>query len=112
MAAKRYSFVFYIAILVAVGATYAVFKVLESAKASSRVATAPVVIASRDINEGESIDRIAVSVAQRASPFSPASRWCQVVLLRKAPLRASSPRSARASAHSRYVSTTSQASPA
>ena len=33
MAAKRYSFVFYIAILVAVGATYAVFKVLESAKA-------------------------------------------------------------------------------
>ena len=64
MAAKRYSFVFYIAILVAVGATYAVFKVLESTKASSRVATAPVVIASRDINEGESIDRIAVSVAQ------------------------------------------------
>lgn len=64
MAAKRYSFVFYVAILVAVGATYAVFKVLESTKASSRVATAPVVIASRDINEGESIDRLALSVAQ------------------------------------------------
>ncbi len=64
MAAKRYSFVFYIAILVAIGATYAVFKVLESTKASSRVATAPVVVASRDINEGEKIDRIALTVAQ------------------------------------------------
>lgn len=64
MAARRYSFVFYVAILVAIGATYAVFKVLESTKASSRVATAPVVIASRDINEGEAIDRIALSVAQ------------------------------------------------
>ena len=64
MAAKRYSFVFYVAILVAVAATYSVFKVLESTKASSRVATAPVVIAARDMNEGESIDRIALTVAQ------------------------------------------------
>ena len=64
MAAKRYSFVFYVAIIVAIGATYAVFKVLESTKASSRVATAPVVVASRDIGEGEAIDRIALSVAQ------------------------------------------------
>src|SRR5687767_5012104 len=64
MAAKRYSFVFYIAIIVAIGATYAVFKVLESTKASSRVATAPVVVAARDINEGELIDRIALAVAQ------------------------------------------------
>ena len=64
MAAKRYSFVFYIAIIVAIAATYSVFKVLESTKASSRVATAPVVIAARDINEGESIDRVALSVAQ------------------------------------------------
>ena len=64
MAAKRYSLVFYVAILVAAAATYSVFKVLESTKASSRVATAPVVIAARDINEGEIIDRIALSVAQ------------------------------------------------
>jgi len=64
MAAKRYSFVFYIAIIVAIAATYSVFRVLEATKASSRVATAPVVVASRDINEGEKIDRIALSVAQ------------------------------------------------
>jgi pilus assembly protein CpaB len=64
MAAKRYSFVFYIAIIVAIAATYSVFKVLESTKASSRVATAPVVVAARDINEGEAIDRLALTVAQ------------------------------------------------
>lgn len=64
MAAKRYSFVFYVAILVAIAATYSVFKVLESTKASSRVATVPVVIAARDITEGELVDRIALSVAQ------------------------------------------------
>jgi len=64
MASKRYSFVFYVAIIVAIGATYAVFRVLESTKASSRVATSPVVVAARDINEGEAIDRIALSVAQ------------------------------------------------
>lgn len=64
MAAKRYSFVFYVAIIVAIAATYSVFKVLESTKASSRVATAPVVIAARDINEGTTIDRLALTVAQ------------------------------------------------
>src|SRR5688500_1291628 len=64
MAAKRYSFVFYVAILVAIAATYSVFRVLESTKASSRVATSPVVVAARDINEGESIDRLAVTVSQ------------------------------------------------
>ena len=64
MAAKRYSFVFYIAVIVAIAATYSVFKVLESTKASSRVATASVVVAAKDINEGEPIDRLALSVAQ------------------------------------------------
>jgi pilus assembly protein CpaB len=64
MAAKRYSLVFYVAVLVAIAATYSVFKVLESTKASSRVATAPVVVAARDINEGVAIDRIALTVAQ------------------------------------------------
>jgi pilus assembly protein CpaB len=64
MAAKRYSFVFYVAIIVAIGATYSVFKVLESTKASSKVATAPVVVAAKDINEGEAIDRLALTVAQ------------------------------------------------
>ena len=64
MASRRYSFVFFIAVVVAIGATYAVFKVLESTKASNRVATASVVVANRDISQGEMIDRLALSVAQ------------------------------------------------
>jgi pilus assembly protein CpaB len=78
MAARRYSFVFYVAIMVAIGATYAVFKVLESTKASSRVATAPVVVASRDINEGEAIDRIALSVAQWPVATVPVGAYGQI----------------------------------
>lgn len=64
MAAKRYSVVFYVALLVAIGATYGVYRVIESTKASNRVATAPVVVASRDIPWGQAIDRLAVTVAQ------------------------------------------------
>lgn len=64
MAAKRYSVVFYVALIVAIGATYGVYRVIESTKASNRVATAPVVVASRDIAWGEAIDRLAVTVAQ------------------------------------------------
>lgn len=64
MAAKRYSVVFYVALIVAIGATYGVYRVIESTKASNRVATAPVVVAGRNIAEGEAIDRLALSVAQ------------------------------------------------
>lgn len=64
MAARRYTAVFYIALLVAIAATYGVYRVIESTKASNRVATAPVVIANRDIALGERIDRLALSVAQ------------------------------------------------
>ena len=64
MAAKRYSVVFYVALLVAIGATYGVYRVIESTKASNRIATAPVVVASRDIGWGEMIDRLALTVAQ------------------------------------------------
>lgn len=64
MAAKRYSVVFYVALLVAIGATYGVYRVIESTKASNRVATAPVVVAGRDIQQGQLIDRLAVTLAQ------------------------------------------------
>lgn len=64
MAARRYTVVFYVAVIVALGATYAVYRVIESTKASSRIATAPVVVANRDIAQGERIDRLAVTVAQ------------------------------------------------
>jgi pilus assembly protein CpaB len=64
MAAKRYSLVFYGAVIVAVVATYGVWRVIESTKASNRIVTGPVVVATRDIPEALIIDRLALAVAQ------------------------------------------------
>ena len=64
MAAKRYSLIFYAAIIVALVSTFGVYRVLEVTKANARVATAPVVIAQKDMAEGAAIDRMAVVVAQ------------------------------------------------
>src|SRR5215207_7715317 len=64
MAAKRYSLIFYAAIVVALISTFSVYRVLEKMKASTHVATGPVVIAQKDMAEGSVIDRMAVVVAQ------------------------------------------------
>ena len=64
MAAKRYSFIFYAAIIVALVSTFGVYRVLETAKESARIVTGPVVIAQKDMAEGAAIDRMAVAVVQ------------------------------------------------
>lgn len=64
MAARRYSLVFYVAIIIAVVAAYSVWRVIESTKAGARVATAPVVVAAQEIAEGVVIDRLMLTVAQ------------------------------------------------
>jgi pilus assembly protein CpaB len=78
MAAKRYTLVFYIAILVAIAATFGVYRVLEATKASNRVATGPVVVAARDLTEGSGVDRMAVVVAQWPVPTIPAGAFTSV----------------------------------
>jgi pilus assembly protein CpaB len=64
MAAKRYSFIFYAAVIVALVSTFGVYRVLETAKESARIVTGPVVIAQKDMAEGAAIDRMAVAVVQ------------------------------------------------
>ena len=64
MAAKRYSFIFYAAIIVALVSTFGVYRVLEKAKENARIVTGPVVIAQKDMAEGAAIDRMAVAVVQ------------------------------------------------
>ena len=78
MAANRYSVVFAGAIIVAAGATYAVFRTVEEGKANSRVATTGVVVAARDITEGLVIDRLALAVAQWPSPTIPPGTFTSV----------------------------------
>jgi pilus assembly protein CpaB len=78
MAAKRYSIIFYAAIIVALISTFGVYRVLEVTKASARVATAPVVIAQKDMAEGSSIERMAVVVAQWPVGTIPAGAYTNI----------------------------------
>src|SRR6187551_2191880 len=78
MAAKRYSLVFYAAIIVALLSTFGVYRVLEVTKANARVATAPVVIAQKDLTDGASIDRMAVVVAQWPVGTIPAGAFTSI----------------------------------
>jgi pilus assembly protein CpaB len=62
MAKRRYTVVFYAAVIVAFMATYGVFRVLQAAKATSRIATLPVVVAAKDIPAGARVDPAALEV--------------------------------------------------
>src|SRR4051812_28932137 len=62
MAGRRYTSVFYVAVAIAAIATFGVYRVLENTKASSRIATRPLVVAAKSLPEGTSIDRTSLSV--------------------------------------------------
>ena len=64
MAGRRYTFVFYVAVGIAAIATFGVYRVLENTKASSRIATRPLVVAAKNLSEGTAIDRTALSVRE------------------------------------------------
>ena len=78
MAAKRYTLIFYIALVVAVIATFGVYRILEATKASSRIATIPVVVAGKDMPEGVTIDRVGLVVAQWPAGTQPAGAYSSV----------------------------------
>src|SRR5687768_8171859 len=60
----RYKLVFWGAILVAAAATFGAYKLLAANSTGGAVAMRPVVVASRDIAEGSTIDRIALTTVQ------------------------------------------------
>jgi pilus assembly protein CpaB len=64
MAERRYTVVFYTAVVTAIAATYAVYRVLEQTREAHRVPTQPVIVAARDVPEGERLDRLALAVRQ------------------------------------------------
>jgi pilus assembly protein CpaB len=66
---------FYAAIVVAALATWGVYRVLQETKQRNRVATVRVVVASRDLSEGESIDRAAVEARDWPVPTVPAGAF-------------------------------------
>ena len=64
MAQRRYTIVFYAAVFIAAMATYGVYRVLQAAKMSARVATKPVVVAVKDIPAGAALDKQSLEVKQ------------------------------------------------
>jgi pilus assembly protein CpaB len=78
MAERRYNLVFFAAIITAVIATYGVYRYLQQAKLSSQVATQSVVVAARDVAEGEKLDRLALSATQWPSGTAPESAFTNV----------------------------------
>lgn len=75
MAGRRYTFVFYVAVGIAALATFGVYRVLENTKASSRIATRPLVVAAKNLPEGTAIDRTALSVREWPSATIPAGAY-------------------------------------
>jgi pilus assembly protein CpaB len=78
MAERRYNLVFYAAIFTAVIATYGVYRYLQQAKLSSQVSTQSVVVAARDVSEGEKLDRLALSATQWPSGTAPESAFTSI----------------------------------
>jgi pilus assembly protein CpaB len=75
MAERRYSLVFYAALLVAAGATYGVYELLQRNRESARIATVPVVVALADMPEGATIDRNLVTANPWPVPTIPAGAF-------------------------------------
>jgi len=75
MAERRYSVVFYAAIVVAAGATYGVYKLLQHNRESTRIATVPVVASLVDLPEGSTIDRNMVTANPWPVPTIPAGAF-------------------------------------
>jgi pilus assembly protein CpaB len=73
----RYKYVFWGAVLVAVLATFGVYRFL-TANSSAKVATRPVVVASRDIPEGSSVDRLALTLASWPALSVPAGAYSTI----------------------------------
>src|SRR5689334_19852103 len=78
MAERRYTLVFYTAVITALAATYGVYRVLQTVKASHQIPTQLVITAAKDLQEGERIDRLALSVAQWPAGTAPASAFDNV----------------------------------
>lgn len=78
MAANRYSIVFFGALVIAAGATYAVYRTVRDNEASARIQTSPVVVAARDMPEGTIIDRVALIVAQWPTTTVPPGTFASV----------------------------------
>ncbi len=78
MAERRYTTIMLAAVLTALVATFGVYRYLQQAKAATQVAMQPVVVAARDVAEGEKLERLALSVAEWPAGTAPESAFTSV----------------------------------
>lgn len=75
MFGDRYRLVLVVAVVVALGATYGVYRVITDMRASSRIVTQPVVVAAADIPEGGALTPVLLSVTQLPVAAIPAGAY-------------------------------------
>lgn len=79
--AKKYNYVFYLALLVAFGATFGVYQIMEANRRANQVATRPVVVANKNINIGELLEDDAFRVEHWPEPIVPDSAFADPTLI-------------------------------
>jgi pilus assembly protein CpaB len=75
MAERRYTVVFLVAIVLALGATYGVFRALQSIRQASHVAVENVVVADHDIPEGAVIQAGEITTSEWPAASAPAGAF-------------------------------------
>lgn len=78
MAERRYNVVLFAAVLTALVATFGVYRYLQQAKQSSQVPMQTVVVAARDLSEGEKLERLALSTVQWPVGTAPDSAFTSI----------------------------------
>lgn len=75
MAERRYTVVFLVAIVLALGATYGVFRALQSIRLASHVAVENVVVADKDLPEGAVIQSGEITTSEWPAASAPAGAF-------------------------------------
>ena len=78
MAERRYTTILLAAVLTALVATFGVYRYLQQAKAATQVAVQSVVVAARDVTEGEKLERLSLSLVQWPAGTAPESAFTNI----------------------------------
>ena len=79
--AKKYNYVFYLAILIAFAATFGVYRIMEATRRANQVVTRPVVVANKDIPHGLLLEEDAFRVEHWPEPIVPDSAFSDPTLI-------------------------------
>jgi len=78
MAERRYTTILFAAVLTSLIATFGVYRYLQQAKAATQVAMQPVVVAARDVAEGDKLERLSLSLVQWPAGTAPESAFTNI----------------------------------